>query len=443
MQRKHFTTYVLLTSWTIAFGGCILGANPAGAQQPEASRSSSVGGNANNTAVGTPPPPGVVEIVGLEFHSLVELKDGSLLANNGQRSTDGGLTWSEPRSFGEGIEGIGLIRLQSGRLALTGNTICFSEDEGKTWGQSVEIFPKVVAGDGTVLFQVHEYGDSMIQLSSGRLIYAPYISYNGDHPAFLYEDASSYGTWRGQRYQVEGHGHYPEIYVSIVTYSDDEGKTWKIAKGNQGRKNALMGWFDAEGNVTGHRGVTGFGETTAAETADGRVLLFGRPLVNRVVYTTSSDGGETWSAVQPTQLANSISPPRLRRIPLTGDLLCIWNQVSREEIQRGYRRGRLSSAISKDGGASWENFKTIEVSEGLEDIDRIAPEYPIKMVRARDDVGPLPDGWSYFHYSNVRFVGDKVFLKYPRGGPRLGVAEQNLKKQDQILRIYPLDWFYQ
>jgi len=262
------------------------------------------------------------------------------------------------------------------------------------------------------------------------------------HPELKYEDVSSYGIWKGQRIQVEGHGHLPEIYVTYIAYSDDEGQTWRLAEGNHGRSNALMGWFNEEGLPNGLNGVSGFGEATAAETKDGRVLLFGRPLVNRIVYSYSSDGGETWSAVLPTELANSISPPRLRRIPKTGDLMCIWNQVSREEIQRSYRRGRLSVAISEDSGATWGHFKTIELSEGLEEIERIPPEYPIKMVRARDDVGQLPEGWAYFHYANVCFGSDKVYIMYLRGSPLLGVAEQNLKRQEKVLRIYPLQWFY-
>jgi hypothetical protein len=383
------------------------------------------------------PPEGVTQVVGLGINSLVELKDGSLLSNNGHISTDGGATWSEPRSFGEGVSGDGVVRLKSGTLALTGGRkIHFSYDEGKTWSQAIEVFPKIVGGP-------YHLGDEMIQLNSGRLLYPAYAGFSGMHPELKFEEVSSYGTWKGQRIQIEGHGHFPEIYVTFIAYSEDEGKTWHMVGGNWGEPNALMGWFNEEGIPDGHRGVTGFGEATLAETKDGRVLLFGRPLVNRIVYSYSSDRGETWSVILPTELTSSISPPRLRRIPKTGDLMCVWNQVSREEIHRGYRRGRLSVAISKDSGYTWENFKTIELSEGLEDVERIPPEYPIKMVRARDDVSQLPEGWAYFHYANVCFARDKVYILYLRGSPLLGVAEQNLDKQEQVLHIYPLQWFYE
>ncbi len=387
-------------------------------------------------------PDGVVERLNLGIYSVVEQKDGSLMADNGRVSRDGGKNWSEPRAFVEkrpesrGAVGTGLIRLKSEALAYSGGGLVWiSCDEGRSWGQPKEAYPFTLAGP-------YYFGAELIQLDSGRLLYPAYVSFGGHHPELAYKDVSSYGTWRGERYQVEGHGHMPEIYVTVVAYSDDEGTTWEFARNTHGRPTALMGWFNEEGIPDGNRAVTGFGEATAAETADGRILMFARPLVNRVVRSYSSDGGESWSAVVPTSLANSISPPRLVGMPKTRDLMCVWNQVSKDEIHRGYRRGRLSVAISKDCGASWENFKTLEVSEGLEDVERIPAEYPIKMVRARDDVGELPEGWAFFHYANVSFAGDKVFISYSRGTPRLGLAEQNLHKQEKVLRIYPLQWFY-
>jgi len=135
--------------------------------------------------------------------------------------------------------------------------------------------------------------------------------------------------------------------------------------------------------------VTDTDEPTIAETKDGKVLFFARSTVGRIVQSWSDDGGVHWTPVLPTNLANSYSPARLVRIPKTGDLLCVWNHMSGEEIRRGYRRGRLTAAISKDGGHAWENFKTLELSEGLDDVARVEPEYPITMlVRARKNVGP-------------------------------------------------------
>lgn len=379
---------------------------------------------------------------------IVRLKDRSLMLAAGRTyrvSKDEGKTWSSkiplPCSFGA----LGMIRLQSGELAIYGkdvkgiNSFASSTDDGKTWSKPVIItnYPDV-----SPLFH------SMIQLSSGRLLFTAYWhgfyswkKIDGEmqsvHPDLEYVDVSSYGLWRGQKYQIEGHGHAPEMGICIVFRSDDQGRSWQKHPGG------IMGWFDFEGIPNGHCGQTACFEPTIAETKDGNVLFIARSTVGRLVQSFSPDGGEHFDAVKPSELPSSESPAVMVTLPQTKDLLIVWNQISREEIRRGYRRGRLSAAISSDGGHSWGNFKTLELSEGLEDIDRIPPEFPIKMVRARDWIGTMPDKWAYFHYPNLDVVDDKVILRYSRGSPWLGSAERNLKQQESIMRVYPIAWFYQ
>ena len=411
-----------------------------------------------------PVPPGVTEITDTYADgAIVELRDGSwMLAQGvgirdggptkacGRLSTDGGKRWSHPQPLGTEIGVGGLIRLQSGALTMYGTKtsegprrhehFCSkSMDEGRTWS------------DPALICDYPNFGPmfhSMIQLKSGRLLLTGYWEGMDSwdfqdntmvsvHPELQYLDVGAYGTWRGQRHMVEGHDHAPEMGMTGVYRSDDEGQTWVKHPG------ALMGWFDFEGVVNGYCGQTGCYEPTIAETKDGHVLVVMRSTVGRLVQSISADGGESWSAVKPTDLSSSASPALMVALPGTGDLLIVWNQVSREEIRRGYRRGRLSSAISTDGGHSWECFKTIEVSDGLEDVDRVPPEYPIQMVRARDFVGELPDGWAWFNYPNLDVVGDKVILRYSRGTPQLGVAEQNLHAQELQMRVYPIQWFYE
>ena len=396
-----------------------------------------------------PVPEGVTEITGLPTGGgIVERKDGSLMLayqESYRLSTDGGSTWGDQQPLDCSIPVGGLIRLQSGALGAYGGArkdgvfFTASLDEGATWSEPSLICP---AGAGIPLMH------SMVQLSSGRLLFAVYWegldgwehrdgTMVSVHPDLQYEDVSAYGQWRGERIQMEGHDHAPEMGISVVYRSDDDGKTWTKHVGG------LMGWFDFEGVPNGACGNTSCFEPTIVETKDGNVLFVARATVGRLVQSMSIDGGEHWSAVLPTELPSSASPAVMLRLPETHDLLIVWNQVSREEIRRGYRRGRLSSAISKDGGHSWEHFKTLELSEGLEDIDRLGPEVPIRMVRARDWAGELPDGWAFFHYANLDVAGDKVLLRYSRGTPLLGIAEQNLKKQESVLRVYPIEWFYE
>ena len=323
--------------------------------------------------------------VGGGHGSLVELTTGELLLMDTRlrlsRSVDGGRTWSDfapavdeqGAALRGGPNSTGLLRLQSGALAITygrvktttgphddfGMFIRLSRDEGQTWLPEVRInLPGVYAPS---------YHNAMIQLSSGRLVFPVRWILAGSH-ADRGARTHAWGRLGGQRFPVEGHAHRPEMDITFVYYSDDEGQTW------QRSRDELMGWFN-----DGYDGVTPVDEPVAAELRDGRVLLFGRSTVGRIVQSTSRDGGANWSTVEPTELPSSYSPSRLARVPGTDDLLVIWNQVSGDEIRRGYRRGRLSTAISKDDGRTWEHHRTLALSPGLADVAQVRPDPALRM----------------------------------------------------------------
>jgi hypothetical protein len=222
-----------------------------------------------------------------------------------------------------------------------------------------------------------------------------------------------------------------------------------------------MGWFDRFGQPNGTDGIIDLYEPSLTETNDGRVLLFARSKTGRLVQSYSLDGGVTWYSAQPTELSSSQAPPLLIQMPKTGDLLCVWNQVSGEEIRRGFLRGRLSAAISRDSGLTWTNFKTIELQEGMEEVDRLALEFPIsRRLVARGGLGKLPDGFAMFTYPNVDIIGEKLFIRYSRMWPRPKNGKTALRDpsiplmspsyedreadmtSETVLRIYPLEWFY-
>ncbi len=388
-----------------------------------------------------PPPKGVVEVVGIGREwSIAQLTDGALLAARKRHyrlSRDGGESWGEEREFPEPVCAWGLLRLQSGALgAFSRDTLWLSGDGGRSWGEGrpIELFGS-------------PYYDTLIQLSSGRLLYPNRTCFaNQNHPDLPLDQIRSYGIWKGIRRLVDGHYHWPEVDIASVSYSDDEGATWQACDGE------LMGWFDGDGVANGYGGITACDEPSVVETADGRVLFLARSTVGRLVGSYSRDGGATWSAVRPTALAASYSPPAVTSIPSTGDLLCVWNQTSREEIRRGYRRGRLSAAISRDSGATWEQFRTIEVSAGMDDVERVPEEYPIIPVIGVPDLGQLPDDFAVFRYPNVRVIGDRVFILYARewfelaGGAKSGFEDEGSSDvvlgHENVLRIYPLAYFY-
>lgn len=411
------------------------------------------------------PPDGVVEITGIGGDGgIVQLQNGSLMLAQGggihetasrspvfRLSSNGGKTWTSRRPLASEVGAGGMVRLQSGVLAMYGEkdgAVYFtsSRDDGKVWSPGVRI-------PGYQDFRPMFH--SMIQLSSGRLLLVGYWEgLDGEHPDLDRFTATGWGWWRGRFLLMEGHRGV-ELGVVLTCYSDDEGKTWKQSKGG------LFGWFDERGEPNGQGGILDIYEPTAAETNDGRVLLFARSKVGRLVQSYSRDGGITWYSVQPTELASSQSPPLLIRIPKTGHLLCVWNQASGEEIRRGFLRNRLSAAISKDSGLTWESFKTIEASQGVENVARIAPEFPIpRIIRGRPNLGQLPDGFAMFTYPNIDIVGDKIFLRYSRMWPeatdeKFTPSQEGLPlmwpketvgkatmRGEGVLRIYPLEWFY-
>ena len=123
----------------------------------------------------------------------------------------------------------------------------------------------------------------MIQLSSGRLLLPVRWIFTGSHPD-RGARTHAWGRLGGQRFAVEGPCPTVRRWTSrFVYYSDDEGHIW------QRSRDELMGWFN-----DGYEGVTPVDEPVAAELRDGRVLLFGRSTVGRIVKSTSRDGGVNW-----------------------------------------------------------------------------------------------------------------------------------------------------
>ena len=127
------------------------------------------------------------------------------------------------------------------------------------------------------------------------------------------------------------------------------------------------------------------------ELKDGRWLGMGRTVLNRLFQCISEDQGETWEKVRPTQLASGDTPCIIRRIPKTDDLLVIWNQTSSQEWQCYLTRHRLSSAISRDEGKTWESFKNLESLDDVPLIELSEIKRFLGVINPRVAVGPTPD----------------------------------------------------
>lgn len=200
-------------------------------------------------------------------------------------------------------------------------------------------------------------------------------------------------------------------------------------------------------------------EPCMVELSRGDLMMFFRTTLGRI-YTSRSGPvdsairGGPWNPDEripvkapsrrllgqsPTHATGSgLQPCRVRRIPSTGDLLIVWNQVSANEIRGSYSRCRMSSAVSKDDGQTWQHFRTIDRSV-LPVAGRIEPEPESAMARALDWVGEVPDDWGHLDYPNIGFYEDKVVVSWTRAVPEPLPGQA----QGARLLIAPVSWFYE
>ncbi len=285
----------------------------------------------------------------------------------GKVSTDSGRTWSERIIIQENIWGWNvkhpnLLRLPSGEIIFTFTAWQSAEERNvfmKRSSDECESWSEIV--------QISEPGwyctnnDHIMQLSTGRIL----LPAHGG-PGFKF---------------VTGNPLY-----SFVFYSDDGFRTWQMSEDT----------MTAPGR--------GAHEPTIIERQDGTLLCFLRTTMKCIYKAYSADGGVHWSAPEPTDLPAPDSPPLLKRIPTTGDLLLLWNNVPSEV---GWPRTPLTAAISRDEGETWESFQ---------DID------------ARPDYGAA--------YAAVTFLGDEALVTYSIGSTSWA------GDKEITLKIFNIDQFY-
>ena len=345
-------------------------------------------------------------------------------------SDNGGQSWSTPKplvSDGEAVRAdgdvVGLLRLASGKVVLSyvrsrqdgtrrrqGIFLRTSADDGHTWSGESTLTP--FPDDD--LSSLHA---SMVQLRSGRLVLPAYARYSHDYP----------GRPRGL-----GSTWLPEYRITVILASDDEGRTWQYSPG-------LHLWKDL-----GHGGLVGCGEANVVETKDGRLMMLASTTNMRMVSSYSSDGGETWSYVDLNDLSTSDAPLRLVRNPQTDDLLLVWNQVTAREHRDGFGRGRLSMAVSRDSGKTWEDFTSLATSPGMERVARVVDTEPPGFVREGENMlpGQVPDnamgGIVCSTRPNVSFLEGEVLIDYRRWFiPNLWASESERQEITQAVHVLP------
>ena len=417
-------------------------------------------------------PEGVLAIHEEDYgHSstYVELENGDILHGAGvrfRRSGDGGLSWSEPFRFSD-IKGTlviteGLVKLSGsgigcvahGYLDTNENLRCReqiffwrSEDNGKTWESPIPVIPPM--GMEFMGAGIHMLQDVLLRTSSGRIILPSYIGFTQKEVAAVRDGTAMHwpkgagipfpgSLFNNQFVSTSAHFSDPGFSASTVFYSDDDGKTWQQTRSNYLVLNLEFGGPYAT-----------CPEPTVTEISPGYLLMFMRTGLGRLYQAWSYDDGETWTRPQPSALAADRSPAQLRTLPGTNHLLCVWTQHNEEEIRRGLVRVRLSSAVSRTGGAIWECFQNVESI--LEET--WVPPGPIRFVRPESvynvdgmpaPVGdpkymtPLPEGYGRWSYPSVFVYHDRVlvghtYTKYDRQARGQGGSR---------LKVLPIKWFY-
>ena len=362
-------------------------------------------------------------------------------------SSDGGETWGEQY---QGREKSGkefdfncgcLVKLSAGRIGLatlqresdSSSHMVFrtSDDLGRTWSEPV------ITNKG--MLPAHAYQDVMLRTESGRIILPVYFAMGQSHQKGAPWHFTHGGFLNGNFVGSGPHTADPRFGASYVLYSDDEGKTWQ--KNSDGELLILTDYGGPFEIAC---------EPSVAEVEPGKLLMILRTRLGRMFQSWSYDNGETWSRPKPTLLAGAQHPAQIRKIPGTGHLLVVWAQHDERELRQGYMRTRLSSAISRDGGVTWEHFQNIDsihkgahLKPGPIRIYAPEPTYPTSRSEGAPEFDPeysvpMLEGYGSRSYPSVLVTKDRALIFYS--------YQHYSSTGDYIcearLKVLPVSWFY-
>ncbi len=240
-------------------------------------------------------------------------------------SDDGGRSWTDDDEIVVENEGemnvmsVSLLRLQNGDIAffyLRKNStedcipmLRISKDEAQSWSDPV---PCITDRQGYFVLN----NARVIQLQDGRLLM----------PVALHQTPR--GQWANKA----------DLYCY---FSDDNGQTWQSSSQVP----------DTTDIVTQEPGLI--------EMNDGGVMMYIRTNGGFQLLSYSSDGGQTWSHVETSNIPSPLSPATIEKVPSTGDWLLVWNNNDGSNPEIKDKRTPLTMAISRDEGKTWKKIKNI------------------------------------------------------------------------------------
>jgi len=291
-------------------------------------------------------------------------------------SDDGGRSWTDEDEVvvenegGMNVMAVSLLRLQNGDIAFfylrknsTEDCIpmlrIYKKDEAKSWSDPL---PCITDRQGYFVLN----NARVIQLQDGRLLM----------PVALHQTPG--GQWANKA----------DLYCY---FSDDNGQTWQSSSQVP----------DSTDIVTQEPGLI--------EMNDGGVMMYIRTNGGFQLLSYSSDGGQTWSHVETSNIPSPLSPATIEKVPSTGDWLLVWNNNDGSNPEIKDKRTPLTMAISKDEGKTWEKIKNIH-----------------------DD----PDGW--YCYIAIHFVdNDNALLGYCAGS-----QSRNTHLSVSNITLLTKEWMY-
>ncbi len=259
-------------------------------------------------------------------------------------SYDEGETWTEPETVipaslhgVKNVMSVSLMRMLNGDMGLfyivkatrSVNRIILARscDEGKSFYK----YTVCTLPDREGYYVLNN--DRAERLAGGRII-LPLAFHRGGH-------------------DEEGSAFFDGCAYDCFFYSDDDGETWK----------------ESSGRVfpTFNRTNTGLQEPGIIELKSGVLWGYARTDQMYQYEFFSMDGGDTWTAAQPSRFTSPASPMKIRRHPETGDLYAVWNPIpnynGRYTSKAGWGRTPMVWAVSKDDGKTWSREQTVEGGE--------------------------------------------------------------------------------
>ena len=355
--------------------------------------------------------------------AVITAKDGSIVAvtdkrkyNEGDlpqdidivcnRSTDGGLTWSEPYTIAQGAgvnhgfgdcalawsnDDNGLIAVFVGGPGLWNSTPSepirsyksYSYDNGQTWTEPEDI-TRFIFGDDCIIPEHQTWRASFFGSGNGLLTSTRRIMF----VAAIRE---------GSAQSLSNH----------AVYSDDNGLTWQVSG----------------------RASTGGDEAKVTELVDGRILMSIRHNGKRW-YNISTNGGETWRPS--TSSWNDITAPACN-----GDLIR-YTSVNQghnknrllHSVPKGTQRTDVTVYVSYDEGETWPVSKTIVPYSSAYSSLCVLPDGTIGLYVEENPSGEMGNYSTAFYNFSIEWLTD--------GNDTYGYQAISDNNAENTLKIYPV-----